>query len=385
MIINIETSITFQHLQEAKTRVVQCVGGSRSGKSYGICQFLIVKALESKLDVSIVRKTIPSLKRTNIKDFKEIMLGIGIWKEDNWNSTDRVYRMDGGSTFTFINTDDPDKLRGFKSGILWCDEATEIEEMSYLQLSMRTSGMIILSFNPTCSPYHWLRNMDGISVFVTTYKDNPWLSQELIKGIEELETKNNKLFLIYGKGEYAPNERAIYQFDIVDNVKDVELVGLSLDWGYSQDPTVVVACYRNGEHLYFEELIYERGMVMNDIINRLKSLGIERQEIYCDSSEPRSIEELARAGFNAKPVKKGPDSIRFGISVLQNYKIHIYKQSQNIINEIYSYQYASDKFGYVTDTPEGGLDHAMDCMRYIAMMKLSIKEQNKGTYAISVR
>jgi phage terminase large subunit len=126
-------------------------------------------------------------------------------------------------------------------------------------------------------------------------------------------------------------------------------------------------------------------MVMNDIINRLKALGIEREEIWCDSSEPRSIEELARAGFNAKTVKKGPDSIKFGISVLQNYNIHIHKNSQNLINEIYSYQYATDKFGHVTDTPEGGLDHGLDCMRYIAMMRLSLKNQLKGTYAITVR
>lgn len=382
--INIQTTITFQHLQESKTRVVQCVGGSRSGKSFGIAQWLIVQGIENKTDISIVRKTIPSLKRTNIRDFKEIMQSIGMWVEEYWNSTDRVYRMENGSTFSFINTDDPDKLRGFKSGILWLDEATEVEEMSYVQLSIRTSGKIILSFNPTCSPYHWLRKMEGIEIYNTTYKDNPWLETELIRGIEELQGKNEKLWKIYGQGIYAPNERAIYQFEIVEGYEG-EFVAFSLDWGYSQDPTALVVCYKNGGNLYFEELIYERGMVMNDIINRLKALGIEREEIWCDSSEPRSIEELARAGFNAKTVKKGPDSIKFGISVLQNYKIHIHKNSQNLINEIYSYQYAQDKFGYVTDTPEGGLDHALDCMRYIGMMKLSLKNQLKGTYAITVR
>jgi phage terminase large subunit len=244
---------------------------------------------------------------------------------------------------------------------------------------------MIVSFNPTCSPYHWLRKLEGGTTYVTTYKDNPWLPIEMVKSIEELEYKNPKLWTIYGKGEYAPNEKAIYKFDIVDEVTDAEFVAFSLDWGYSQDPTALVACYKNGEHLYFEELIYDRGLVMKDIIDRLHKLGIEREEIFCDSSEPRSIQELAIAGFNTKPVKKGPDTIKFGISVLQNYKIHIHKDSQNLINEIYGYQYASDKFGYVTDTPEGGDDHALDCMRYIALMKLSIKEQRKGTYAISVR
>jgi phage terminase large subunit len=221
--------------------------------------------------------------------------------------------------------------------------------------------------------------------YTTTYRDNPFLPAEMIRAIEDLEHTSPRKYLIYGKGEYAPNDKGIYQFDIVEDVKDAEFVGFGLDWGFSQDPTAMVAVYKNGNHLYVEELMYDRGLVMNDIINRIKALGIERQEIWCDSSEPMRIEELARAGFNAKPVKKGPDSISFGIGVVQNWQLHIYKQSQNLINEIYGYQYATDKFGYVTTTPEGVDDHLLDAMRYVAMMKLSIKSQTKGTYAITVR
>ena len=121
---------------------------------------------------------------------------------------------------------------------------------------------------------------------------------------------------------------------------------------------------------------------MNDIIAKLKSLDIQREEIWCDSSEPRSIEELCRSGFNAKAVKKGPDSIKFGIGVLQNYNLKVTKQSQNLINEIYAYQYSVDKHNYVTDIPEGGLDHLLDALRYVAMMRLSLKAVNRGKYTI---
>ena len=100
--------------------------------------------------------------------------------------------------------------------------------------------------------------------------------------------------------------------------------------------------------------------------------------------KPRSIEELYRLGFNAKAVKKGPDSIKFGIGVLQNYKLNILKTSQNLINEMYSYQYATDKNGYTTDIPEGGLDHLLDALRYVGMMKLSMKATAKGKYAITI-
>jgi phage terminase large subunit len=381
--VNIETTITFEHLNESSSRVVQLIGGTRSGKSWGITQFLIVKALEDRKDISIVRKTIPSLKRTNVKDFKTIMLELGIWVEDSWNVTERVYTFANGSTFIFVNTDDADKLRGLKSDLLWCDEASEISDSAYFQLAIRTSGKIILSYNPTVSPFHWLRQMVECDRFVTTYRDNPFLPAEMVKAIEELEVKNAKLWKIYGLGEFAPNERAIYKFDIVETGQG-ELVGLGLDFGYN-DKMALVSMWKDGGNLYIEELVYESQMTMGDLIKRLKDMGIQREEIWCDSSEPRSIEELYRAGFNAKAVKKGPDSIRFGISILQNWKLNVLKTSQNLINEIYGYQYAEDRGGYVTDTPEGGLDHLLDAMRYVAMMKLSIKSQAKGNYAITVR
>jgi phage terminase large subunit len=143
--------------------------------------------------------------------------------------------------------------------------------------------------------------------------------------------------------------------------------------------------YKNGENLYLEEVLYEKGLVMKDIADSLTKKDINKSyEIWCDSSEPRSVEELYRSGFNAKAVKKGPDSIKFGIGVLQNYKIHILKTSQNLINEMYAYQYATDKHGYTTDNPEGGLDHLLDAARYVAMMKLSVKAQTRGTYAIQI-
>lgn len=382
MEVKINTTLTFENLLESNSRVTQHIGGTRSGKTYAILQYLIVKAIETPQTITIVRKTIPSLKRTVIKDFKDILTGLGVWKETDYNISDRVWSY-GGATIQFISTDDAEKLRGVKSDILFIDEASEIDEESYFQLSIRTTGQIILAYNPTISPYHWLRQMQDCDRFVTTYKDNPYLPHEMIKSIEDLQIKNPKYWKIYGLGEFAPNERAIYQFELVDDY-EAEFVAFGLDWGWN-DKMAMVAVYRNGDKLYVEEIIYESKMTMTDLVNRLKQLGIEREEIWCDSSEPRSVEELYRAGFNAKAVKKGPDSIKFGIGVLQNFTIHLKKDSQNLINEMYGYQYAVDKYGYTTDTPEEGLDHLLDAMRYVAMMRLSLKAQSRGTYAISFK
>ena len=383
MEVKINTTVTFENLLESQSRVTQHIGGTRSGKTYAILQFLIVEALQTTQAITIVRRTIPSLKRTVIKDFTDIIKEIGIWREDDFNITDRIYRL-GDSTIQFVNSDDPEKLRGLKSDILFIDEASEIDEESYFQLSIRTSGKIILAYNPTISPYHWLRQMQDCERFVTTYKDNIYLPTEMVKAIEELEFKNPKYWTIYGKGEFAPNEKAIFKFDLVDDW-NADFVGFGMDFGFSNDPTTLCAVYRSGDNLYLEELLYEKGLVTSDIVKKLTELKIDKSyEIWCDSAEPRLIEEIYRSGFNAKAVTKGKDSIKFGIGVMKNHKIKIHNKSQNLINEMYAYQYATDKYGYTTDNPEGGLDHLIDAARYCCMMKLSQKAQKKGTYAISI-
>lgn len=383
MQVTIDTTVTFEHLLESKSRVTQHIGGTRSGKSYGILQFLIVRGLESTQTITIVRKTIPSLKRTLIKDFTDILKGLGIWNEDAFNISDRVYTL-GNSTVQFINSDDPEKLRGLKSDILFIDEASEIDEESYFQLSIRTTGKIILAYNPTVSPYHWLRKMQDCERYVTTYKDNPYLPEEMVKSIEDLQFTNEKKYKIYGKGEFSENDKAIFQFDIIDDT-DGDFLAFGFDVGYSNDPSSLVAIYQKGDELHLEELLYETRLVTNDIIDRFKRLEIDKShEIFCDSSEPRLIEEIYRGGFNIKPVVKGADSIRFGISVMQNYKIKILKNSQNLINEMYGYEYITDKNGYITDKPQDYMNHAIDAARYAVMMKLSQKAQKKGQYAISI-
>ena len=383
--ITIDTSVTFDNLLNSSKRISQHIGGTRSGKTYAILQWLIVRALQERLDITVVRRTVPSLKRSVIKDFKDILTTLAVWETDRYNISDRIFTFGNGSTLSFINTDDPEKLRGVKSDVLFIDEASEIDEESYFQLSIRCQGSIVLAYNPTVSPYHWLREMDDCERFITTYKDNPYLPKEMVKAIEDLEWKNPKYWAIYGKGEFAPNDRAIFTFQIVEENPIEELVAMGLDFGFSNDPTALCAVHKKGDMLYVRELLYEKGMVTKDIIDKLDALNVGNTEIWADSAEPRLIEEIYRAGFNIKPVKKGPDSIRFGIGVLQNYGICVPRSSQNLINELYAYEWATDKYGIQLDKPQGGLDHLIDAMRYVAMSRLSIKQQNKGKYTLSFK
>ena len=386
MELTVNTTTTFDNLLSANKRITQHIGGTRSGKTYAILQYLIVKALQEPQNITVVRRTVPSLKRSVIKDFKEIMQELGIWSNESYNISDRVYSFSNGALISFVNTDDAEKLTGVKSNILFIDEASEQHEESYFQLSIRTTGEIILAFNPTVSPYHWLRNMDDIETFRTTYRDNPYLPDVMIKEIEALEHKNPKYYKIYGLGEYAANDKAVFQnFQILENFPVHELVGYGMDFGFSQDPTTLIAVHKHHDMLYVRELMYERGLTTTDIVRRLESLNIGKTEIWADSAEPRLIEEIYRSGFNIKPVKKGPDSIKFGISVLQNFGIVVDSKSTHLIDELYGYEYMTDKNGVVLDKPQGFGDHCIDALRYLAMSRLSLKQANKGKYVLSFK
>jgi phage terminase large subunit len=387
MELQVNTTISYKHINDCPTRVCHLIGGSRSGKTYATLQWCIVQALQNKELITIVRKTIPALKRTVMRDFKEIMETMGIFKDDEFNITDRVYTFYNDSQIQFISTDNAEKLRGVKSNILWIEEASEVDSESYMQLQIRTTGKIILSYNPTVSPWHWLREMDDCTRYFTNYKDNPYLERSVIRALEDLKNTNPKAYQVYALGEYTTNEKAIFQFEQVEWLPDeAQFVAFGLDFGYANDPNALVSVWKmNGNELYILEHLYEKGMVTGDIIQFLKGVVKDREEIWADSSEPRLIEEINRAGFNIRPVTKGKDSINFGIGVLQNYKIKIPKSCQNLINEFYSYEWESDRFGKMLDRPVDFNNHLLDAARYVGMMRLSHAAANVGKYNITIR
>ena len=386
MNLEVNTTVTYGNQNDSPTRVTHHIGGTRSGKTYALLQWCIVQALSGKETITIVRKTLPSAKRTVMKDFKDVMLGLGIWNENDWNTSDRIYTFYTESVIQFISTDDAEKLRGLKSSILWLEEANEIDEDSYFQLSIRTTGPIILSYNPTISPYHFIRQMQDCTRYFTTYRNNPYLEKTVVKAIEELQKTNPKAWLVYGLGEYVSNEKAIFQFNVVDFLPDdATFIAFGLDFGYSSDPTALVSVWKMDNELYIMEHCYEKGMVTSDIDNMLRSVVKDREEIWADSAEPRLIDELYRLGWNIRPVIKGKDSINFGIQVMQNYTLNIPKTCQNLTNEFYSYEWSSDRFGKQLDKPVDFNNHLIDAARYACMMRLSNKATSAGKYIISVR
>ena len=182
-------------------------------------------------------------------------------------------------------------------------------------------------------------------------------------------------------GERGGSRELVYNFYVCQRVPDyAQLLGIGVDFGFTNDVTAIVQVYRHEQNVYINELIYQTHLTISDIVSMLKQYGIDRQEMIADWSEPRSVEELKRAGFNIKSTTN--KSINQGIDVLKRFKIHVTEDSTNVINELQRYKWLKDKDGLMLNKPIDAFNHAMDAMRYVALMKLT--NPNQGKYNISI-
>jgi phage terminase large subunit len=367
-----------------RVRIVQ--GGTSSSKTFSIIPLLITYAIDNPFtEISIVSESIPHLKRGALKDFQKIMLMTDNYRDSYFNKSSLKYTFSNNSYIEFFSVDQPDKLRGARRDILFINECNNIDFESYQQLSVRTKKFIYLDYNPTNE--FWvhteLKNDIDSDFVVLTYKDNEALDPAIVREIEKAREKAQtssywaNWWNVYGLGQLGSLEGVVFpNWEQIDTIPaEAKFLGCGLDFGYSNDPTAMIAVYEYNGKIIADELIYSTSLLNSDIIRLMKQ--DKRLPIWADSAEPKSIEEIRRAGFNIKPVVKGADSINFGISVLQERNLLVTKQSTNLIKELRNYSWDTDKTGKRLNRPIHDYNHAIDAMRYFAMMGLSIRKSRK--------
>ena len=390
MELNVRTSKTYRDIDGSK-KICILQGGTRSSKSYSALQWLLVRALsEPNIVVSIVRKSFPSMRVSIMRDWQTILKELSIWDEESWSATEHIYTFDNGSMVEFMSIDSSEKRKGSSRDYLFIDECNELSREDYFQLFIRTRIKTIIAYNPSFGTNHYIFNEiqthPESDLFVSTFKDNPFLEQSIIEEIERLKLINPEYYKIYGLGLPGNNVGTIFSISIIDETpEDAEFVAFGMDFGFSIDPSTLVCISKKDKDLYIDELLYKKGMVTADIIKHLTDLDIGRNEIWADSAEGRLIEEIYRSGFNIKPVKKGKDSIRMGIDLMQQYRLNVTKRSTNTIQEFSEYVWMVDKNGNFENVPVDYSNHSIDAIRYVCMERLNAKKISAGKYSISIR
>ena len=364
--MELKSTVIFEKNYEAilgDKRFIINEGGSRSSKTYSLCQLMIIYCLQNNNKVvSVIRKTFPALRATVLRDFIEILKEIGLYKQEMHNKSEHIYTFANGSMVEFFSVDDEQKIRGRKRDIAWCNEANELYFDDFTQLNMRTEDKLIFDYNPSDSA-SWLYELpaDESIKIKSTYKDNPFLPDSIKAQIEDLKRTDEALYQIYALGEKAISKSNIYsQWTFVAHrpSRFVKYV-YGLDFGYNH-PTALMRVYYCDNDIYIEPVIYESYLTTTMLIERLATLNIEQTvSILADHSRPEIIQEMNIAGYDVlnanKVVKKGIDNLKtFGV----------FCQDHKALKREYE-NYKWKKIGdFITDEPVKLFDDAMDAIRY---------------------
>ena len=329
---------------------------------------------------SVVSESLPHLKRGAMRDFLNILNEHHYFKEDRWNRSDFTYTFETGSKIEFFSVDQPAKVRGPRRDRLFINEANNIPYETFDQLEVRTNDYVFLDWNPTFEFwfYEQVVNRQDVEHLILTYRDNEGLAPSIVASIEQ-RRGNKNWWKVYGEGLLGEVETRIYTgWQIIDDIPhEARLERYGMDFGYSNDPTAIVAIYRYNGGYILDEVTYQKGMsnkLIADTFN-LKTKAL----IIADSAEPKSIAEIGSYALNIIPANKGPGSVLQGIQYTQDQRISVSKRSVNTIREYRNYVWITNDDGRILNEPIDLNNHTMDAIRY-ALESLRPEETNPYHY-----
>ena len=348
-------------------------GGTYSSKTWSILQLLILIAqnAKSKILISVVSESLPHLKRGAIRDFFRILEE----SQDNnlrYNKTEHTYTF-GNGVIEFFGADEADKVRGPRRDILFINEANNVSWETARGLDIRTKLFTFLDWNPVGEFWahtNWIGQPENAYIHSTYLDAIDVLPAEVIANIESNRDKDPNWWNIYGLGLIGKVEGLVYPFfSQVDNLPTQGALVYGLDFGFSGDPATLTKNAIFPDEIYSQELLYERGLTNQDIAAMMADLGIQKHsdEIWADSAEPKSIEEIYQYGFNIKGASKGPGSVEYGHQKVRQYRQFWTKDSLNCIKEQRNFRYMPDKNGKLTEKTTHIYSHGMDSRRYAVM------------------
>ncbi len=366
-------------------------GGSSSGKSVFLADRAIYDLMSGGRNYLIVRNTGNTLRTSTFNELKKSIDRWGVNDLFRINKTDMVITCINGYQALFKGLDDVEKIKSVtpEKGVItdiWIEEATETREEDIKQLSKRLRGKagvkkrLVLSFNPILRS-HWIykRFFDGwldddrekreenLIILKTTYKDNKFLEPD---DVAELENEQDEYYYnVYTLGNWGVLGDLIFKNwrvdDLASQIRHFDNIRNGLDFGFSNDPTAYNRTHydRMRKKIYIFQELHEYGLTNPAIASLLKPI-IGQEQIVCDSSEPKSIQELNDNGINAIGAEKGKDSVLFGIQWLQQHEIIIHRECQHTINEFSTYHWTKNKSGEAMNKPVDRDNHHIDDLRY---------------------
>ncbi len=386
-------------------------GASRTGKTWDICNFVChyVTTYTGKT-INICRDFKSTLNKTTYSTLRNVWLRWGLPTEHFNKSVTPIHF--NGNLINFIGiNDDIMTAHGLESDLLIINEATSVAKDTFDQLEQRTNEFFIADYNPSdvdCFLFK-MESREDYRILKTTIFDNKYAPNNAKQKIlsyahpdvndfdmiqkygyereewEQFKQKNLRnetadsfLWQVYGLGLRAVSEDVIFTkgFELYsESPTNYDWKVYGGDFGYSNDPSVMVELIKDGHNLYLKELIYQTGLLSADLAHEIKKGGwIDSVSVWDSADGFKSVNELIANGVDyADGAVKGAGSIYWGLENIKKYKIHIHKDSLNLQEEFRIARWAKDRNGsfkrdtkgrripHTTNPPK---DHCLDSVRY---------------------
>lgn len=381
---NLFSPTLFPMLLDYSNRWEVYLGGAGSGKSYFITQKLIIRCCSEPIKILVCRKYGSTIRNSCFALFKEIL---NKWKLTPYvkiRETDFNIKFANGSEIIFLGLDEETKLLSLTNiSTVFIEEVYEVQKEMVEQLNLRMRGnnanqQIIMAFNPI-SRNHWLYDFceinppDSFYFSKTTFRDNPFLSEEYVKSLEELIIRNPSKARVYTEGLWGvPSEGLVITNWRKEEFDPMELAArgfehrVGMDIGWIDKSAIINTLYdKENRTIYVFEEFYKSGCQLSELVDAIGSMRIGKTKLYVDSAEPRSIQYFKKEGINAYPCNKGKDSIKAGLMFLQDHLIIVHPSCQNFITELENFSYIKSKVtGEYTEDTTHEWSHAIDACRY---------------------
>ena len=362
-------------------------GGASSGKSHGVVQKVVLKALgewKKPRKVLFLRKVGATLKDSIFEDVKQCLITYGVFDYCKVNMTDYRIKLPNDAELIFKGMDNPEKIKSIKAiSDVVMEEASEftVDDFTQLTLRLRDKGhkqkQIYLMFNPVSKTnwvfkYFFEKKPANTVIYQTTYNRNRFLDELTKQNIEELANRNPAYYKIYALGEFATLDKLVfptYQKRLINRDEVAQLTSyFGLDFGYINDPSAFIHLKidEQNKRIYFLEEYVRKGLLNDKIAEAIKDLGYSKEVITADSAEKKSIAEIRQKGISRiREAKKGPDSVIQGIQFLSQYEFIVDERCVKLIEELENYTwYKHKKTNEYINRPVDSYNHVIDACRY---------------------
>lgn len=360
------------------------VGSAGSGKSFHICQKLIIRCCREPIKILVCRRYATTLRNSCFALFKEVLAKWQLTSHVKIRETDMSITFPNGSQIIMVGLDTEEKLLSLTNiSTVWIEEAYEVEKEKVEQLNLRMRGTVanqqlLLSWNPISKAswlYHFtVEDPPFSSIFHhSTYKDNPFLSAEYVAALDELAVRNPAKYRIYGLGEWGVDAEGL----VITNWRQENFDPMSLaasglehragcDLGWIDKTAIIDTLYdRENKTIYVFNEFYKSGCQLSEVAAAIGEMNLKKTKVYVDAAEPRSIQYFKNEGINAVACAKGKDSVKAGLMFLQDHLIVVHPSCVNFMMELDNFCYLKSKItGEYTEETDHTYSHAIDACRY---------------------